>query len=215
MEPSGKVRSNHLQGLRIVALFAALVVSLTLAAAASADVSFTKAYGWGVIDGASQFETCTSTCQAGIEGGGAGQLDGPDGVATDSSGDVYVADNYNNRIDEFSASGAFIKAYGWGVSDGRASLRPAPAPARPGRRRRRRAARHPVGVAIDPSGDVYVADTYNDRIDEFSAAGAFIKAYGWGVSDGQASLRPAPAPARPGSRRRRRAARRPRRRRHR
>ena len=33
---------------RIVALFAALVVSLTLTAAASADVSFTKAYGWGV-----------------------------------------------------------------------------------------------------------------------------------------------------------------------
>ena len=53
---------------------------------------FIKAYGWGVSDGASQFETCTSTCQAGIAGGGAGQLFYPNGVATDSSGDVYVSD---------------------------------------------------------------------------------------------------------------------------
>ena len=99
-------------------LFAALVVSLTLTAAASADVSFTKAYGWGVSDGASQFETCTSTCQAGLYGSGAGQFEAPGGVATDSSGDVYVADSGNERIDEFSATGSFIQAYGWGVATG-------------------------------------------------------------------------------------------------
>jgi hypothetical protein len=103
MEPSGKVRSNHLQGLRILALFAVLVVSLTFTAAASADVSFTKAYGWGVVDGMSQFETCTSTCGSGIAGGSAGELDYPWGVATDSSGDVYVADSADERIEEFSA----------------------------------------------------------------------------------------------------------------
>ena len=133
----------------------------------------------------SQFETCTTTCQAGIEGGGAGQLDDPDGVATDPSGDVYVADDDNNRIDEFSAAGAFIKAYGWGVSTAPASLRPAPPPARPGSRAAAPgSSTDPDGVAIDSSGDVYVADSGNDRIDEFSAAGAFIKAYGWGVVDG-------------------------------
>jgi hypothetical protein len=90
--------------LRIVALFAAVLVSLTLTAAASANVAFTKAYGWGVADGASQFETCTSTCQGGLFGGGAGQLHSSFGVATDSSGDVYVAGDANNRIDEFSGS---------------------------------------------------------------------------------------------------------------
>ena len=44
----------------------------------------------------------------GIDGGGAGQLDPlyGIGVATDPSGDVYVADSANNRIDEFSAAGA-------------------------------------------------------------------------------------------------------------
>jgi hypothetical protein len=79
----------RLRALRsIVAPFAALLVSLTLTAAASANVSFTKAWGWGVSDGASRFETCTSTCKAGRSGGGAGQLGYPEGVATDSSGDV-------------------------------------------------------------------------------------------------------------------------------
>ena len=64
------------------------------------------------------FETCTSTCQAGIFGAGAGQFERPRGVATDSSGDVYVADEEAQRIDEFSADGSFIEAYGWGVIDG-------------------------------------------------------------------------------------------------
>ena len=172
---------------RIVALFAALVVSLTLAAAASADVSFTSAWGWGVSDGASKFETCTSTCRAGIPGGGAGQLNEPFGVASDSSGDVYVADTFNNRIDEFSAAGAFIEAYGWGVVDGlsqfetctststcRAGIAGGDAGQLDG----------PSGVATDSSGDVYIADFNNFRIDEFSADGAFIEAYGWGVVDG-------------------------------
>jgi len=154
---------------RIGALFAALLVSLTLTAAASADVSFIKAYGWGVSNGASQFETCTSTCRAGIGGDGAGQFSSSDAyfpthVATDSSGDVYVADNFNDRIEEFSATGSFIKAIGMaGGGAGRLDS--------------------PYGVATDSSGDVYVADQGNERIDEFSAAGAFIKAYGWGVLD--------------------------------
>ena len=136
-------------------------------------------------DGASQFETCTSTCQAGIGGGGAGEFDNPYGVATDSSGDVYVADAVNERIDEFSAAGAFIKAYGWGVIDGASQFETCTTTCQAGiAGRRRRAVLRPRGVATDSSGDVYVADTGDSRIDEFSAAGAFIKAYGWGVSDG-------------------------------
>jgi sugar lactone lactonase YvrE len=150
---------------RIFALFAVLLVSLTLTAAASADVSFIKAYGWGVLDGASQFETCTSTCQAGIAGSGAGQLYFAYGVATDPSGDVYVADYGNERIDEFSAAGAFIKAIGtFGSGAGQIA--------------------GPLSVTIDSAGDVYVADYGNARIDEFSSSGAFIEAYGWDVVPG-------------------------------
>ena len=166
---------------RIVALFAALLVSLTLTAAASADVSFTRAWGWGVSDGASQFETCTSTCRTGIEGGGAGQLGYPEGVATDSSGDVYVADYDNERIDEFSAAGAFLKAYGWGVSDGASQFETCTSTCQAGLAGGGAGQLdYPVAIAIDSSGDVYVAEANGNRIDEFSAAGAFIKAIGTG-----------------------------------
>ena len=51
---------------RIVALFAALVVSLTLAAAARADVSFTRAYGWGVSDGVSQLRPAPAPARTGL-----------------------------------------------------------------------------------------------------------------------------------------------------
>jgi hypothetical protein len=168
----------------IVALFAALLVSLTLTVAASANVSFTKAYGWGVSDGANQFETCTTTCLAGNGGGGAGQIDGAYDVATDSSGDVYVADAGNKRIDEFSAGGSFIKAYGWGVSGG-AGFETCTSTCQHGNKGAGAGQfLEPYGVATDSSGDVYVADAGDERIDEFSAGGSFIKAYGLGVSDG-------------------------------
>ena len=139
----------------------------------SAAGAFIKAYGWGVSDGASQFETCTSTCQAGIAGGGAGQLYDPDGVATDSSGDVYVADTRQQRIDEFSAAGAFIKAYGWGVSDGASQFETCTSTCQAGIGGGGAGELDdPDGVATDSSGDVYVADVDNERIDEFSVGGA-------------------------------------------
>jgi hypothetical protein len=89
---------------RITTSLAALALSVLLAlcatSPASARVSFTRAWGWGVRDGASRFETCTITCQPGLEGLGAGELDEPYGVAVDGSGDVFVTDR-NNRLDEF------------------------------------------------------------------------------------------------------------------
>lgn len=43
----------------------------------------------------------------------------------------------------------------------------------------------PEGVAVnDVTKDVYVADTGNDRVDEFDSDGAFVRAWGWGVAGG-------------------------------
>ena len=56
----------------------------------------------------------------GSPGSGAGQLTRPTGVAVDRTEDLlYVADRGNFRIAVFDASsGAFVKAFGWGVADG-------------------------------------------------------------------------------------------------
>ena len=43
-----------------------------------------------------------------------------------------------------------------------------------------------MGVAVDSAGYVYVADTYNDRIQKFDSAGKFITKWGTkGNSTGQ------------------------------
>ncbi len=67
---------------------------------------FVKAWGWGVKDGSPELQTCTTAtgCQAGSAGGGAGQLNGPQGVSVDAAGDIYVVDRENQRVEKFDPS---------------------------------------------------------------------------------------------------------------
>jgi len=76
---------------------------------------------------------------------------GPRGVATNAGGDVYVVDF--RRIQRFTASGAFL--LGW------ATLEPIYAP-------------FVFGIAIDPAGNVYVADPAGHQILKFGPNGAPI-----------------------------------------
>jgi tripartite motif-containing protein 71 len=70
-------------------------------------------------------------------------------VATDGSGNVYVADSSNDRIQKFDASGAFLTTWGsLGSGNGQFNF--------------------PLGVATDGSGNVYVADSGNNRIQKFA-----------------------------------------------
>ena len=55
----------------------------------------------------------------GGSGSGPGQLADPGDVAVNEvSGDVYVVDRANNRVERFGPEGRFIAAWGWGVTDG-------------------------------------------------------------------------------------------------
>jgi uncharacterized repeat protein (TIGR01451 family) len=171
------------------AAVAAIVVVLFSAGSASANVSFTKAWGWGVSDGMAQFETCRSSCQAGSSGGGAGQLNFPTSVATDSSGDVYVGDQNNHRIDLFSSTGSFLGAAGWGVSDGMAQFETCTSSCQAGSGGSGAGQFSFPSVAVNQSsGDVYVAEIGNDRVQQFSSTGTFIRMWGWGVSDGNSQF---------------------------
>jgi hypothetical protein len=73
---------------------------------------FVKAWGWGVEDGAEEFQVCTSVCQAGRPGSGPGQFDLLNGIAIDPEGYVYVSDEANNRVQKFNLSGQFVRMFG-------------------------------------------------------------------------------------------------------
>jgi hypothetical protein len=105
--------------------------------------------------------------QWGSAGSGDGQFNQSWGVATDSLGNVYVADTLNHRIQKFSASGTFLAKWGTlGSGDGQFKW--------------------PYDVAVDGSGDVYVTDGFNFRIQKFDASGTFLTKWGSnGSGDGQ------------------------------
>jgi NHL repeat len=121
---------------------------------------FLAAFGWGVADGASTFETCTSSCQAGVAGSGAGQFANPTSIAVDNSGgasegDVYVGDRTNNVVSKFSSSGSFLATInGSGTPRGSfAAL---------------------VGVAVDQSGNLWTANDQSNVVDEFDDTGSYV-----------------------------------------
>ena len=82
---------------------------------------------------------------------------GPQAVATDTLGNVYVADTYNNRIQEIMAVGGSI-------------------PASPTIRTLGSGFNSPTGVAVDGAGNVYVANFYTNLVNEIIAVGGSIPA---------------------------------------
>jgi sugar lactone lactonase YvrE len=90
----------------------------------------------------------------GTVGTGIGQLEGPSGVAVDSSGNVWTADSTNNRLLEYSAAGKFLR-----------EVKTAGVTALNG----------PRGVAIAPNGTIWVVDSGNKRLVALSPEGTFVR----------------------------------------
>jgi DNA-binding beta-propeller fold protein YncE len=118
------------------------------------------------------------------KGEGAGRLLHPAGVAlNEASGDIYVVDSGNNRIERFGPRGEFIAAWGWGVSDGKAEYEVCSSACKAGIAGEDEAQLDaPEAIAIDNSTspqdpsreDVYVlSDTVaqNNVIEKFSPSG--------------------------------------------
>jgi len=107
-----------------------------------------------------------------------GQFSNPTSIALDSSGNVYVADTGNMRIQKFTSTGTSITKWGsYGSGDGQFGYG---------------TAYGPQGIAVDPDGYVYVADMGAHRIQKFDSSGVFITKWGGhgpyggaGCEDGQ------------------------------
>ena len=61
---------------------------------------------------ASAFPTYNYASSFGPYGSGAGRMKEPPSLATDASGKIYVADQWNSRIEVFDASGAYLSQFG-------------------------------------------------------------------------------------------------------
>jgi len=98
----------------------------------------------------------------------AAQFNYPWGVAVDGAGNVYIADSRNNRIRQVDTNGTITTIAGTGApciaSCGGFSGDGGPA--------NQAQLNNPMGMIITPAGDLYFADSYNDRIRKISPAGA-------------------------------------------
>lgn len=138
-------------------------------------ITVDKANGWVyVVDAAeSQIEKWdlqgNHLATFGSEGTGPGQFrDGGREITLDQSGNVHAADFGNFRVNVFSPSGQFLRFY----------PNPTPAPPPGG-------FNQATDVAVNQvSGDVYVSDTFNQRVQRFDSDGGFLQQWGFrGTTD--------------------------------
>jgi sugar lactone lactonase YvrE len=103
-----------------------------------------------------------------------GQLRAPWGVAFDATGNIWVTDGSNNRVQQFTSSGAWLQtipptcfgvvypACGGSSANGSFSA--------------------PKGIALDSTGNVWVADSGNNRVQELNSSGSYLTAIGAGYN---------------------------------
>jgi DNA-binding beta-propeller fold protein YncE len=103
------------------------------------------------------------TAFQGGRGDGKGQFNSPRAIAIDGTGNIYVADTDNGRIEKFSPSGVFITSMGT-KAKGIGQLEA------------------PNGIAIDRAGNIYVAEIGpKHRVRKLGADGTFIAAWAPGL----------------------------------
>ncbi len=128
------------------------------------------------VDASGAISTVAGTGAGGYSGDGAAaaaaQLSFPSGVAVDSSNNLYIADQQNDRIRKVDAStGAISTVAGDGTRGYGGDGGPAAAAQFDG----------PSGVAVDSAGNIYIADTFNQRIRRVDASGNVSTVAGTGI----------------------------------
>lgn len=96
----------------------------------------------------------------------------PRGLAASADGSYFVADSRNNLIVHFDKDGKFLNS--WGAPSGQMDINSPDG-----------TFNEPWGVAVGNDGKVYVADTWNHRIQVFTPDGSFVTKWGSFTVNGQ------------------------------
>ena len=76
-------------------------------------------------------------------------MSGPYGLAFDSMGNLYAANNSNNTISKFNSSGGYLSSISTNLNS-------------------------PNGLAFDSTGNLYAANDSNNTISKFNSSGAYL-----------------------------------------
>ena len=126
------------------------------------------------VDASGTITTFAGTGEPGYSGDGGpaveARLDKPGDVAVDGSGNLYIADTFNSRIRQVDTTGTIttIAGIGRGIDNG--GTGPAT----------EAVLNTPRGVAVDDSGNVFIADTILDRIKRVDTSGIITTIAGTG-----------------------------------
>ena len=105
--------------------------------------------------------------------GTSAQLDGPNGVTVDASGNLFIADSISDRIRKLTPAGIITTVAGNGFFGYSGDGGPATS----------LSLSQPVGVAIDTSGNLFIADYSNSRIRKVTLGGIITTVAGNGLGD--------------------------------
>ncbi len=106
----------------------------------------------------------------GSHGEGKGQFIWPMGIALDKDTNVYVTDEWLNRVTKYDRDGEYITHWGiQGSADGELD--------------------RPAGIAVGQDDTLYIVDGRNNRVQKFSLDGKFLGKFGTtGSADGEFNL---------------------------
>jgi sugar lactone lactonase YvrE len=128
------------------------------------------------ISPAGVISTIAGSSEAGFSGDGgpavSAQLSSPSGLAVDAAGAVFVADTGNNRVRRISPTGVISTIAGSSEAGFSGDGGPAVSAQ----------LSSPSGLWIDPNGNLFVADTGNNRIRRISPAGTITTVAGNGIA---------------------------------
>ncbi|GHG77771.1 hypothetical protein GCM10018980_76300 [Streptomyces capoamus] len=124
-----------------------------------------------------KISTFAGTDTAGSDGDGGpaaeAQLNLPIGVAVDSAGDLYIADNMNHRVRKVTMADGKINAFAGDGTPGNKGDDGSAVAAQ---------LKQPVGVAVDGRGEVYITDFGNHRVRKVTIEGKIRAVAGTGTA---------------------------------